>query len=215
MFQTTNQYNPSSSHVHFKAWETSNLYIRFGRVSEIGTHQIHQLANSMEQIETYMKLHEITLWNMLLWLNNYYIIVELVGGWATPLKNMFLRQLGWLFPIYGNIIQSCSSHHQAESTFEWFVIESEHGVYNYYNNNCWMLVYITNQFMLFMTHLWQKKTKVHGGCPPATSPASSPAKVPAALVACRWASSKYLRDRCDEWRSSAEANIWGLASGND
>ena len=34
---------------------------------------------------------------------------------STPLKNM--SQLGWLFPIYGKIIQSCSSHHQPESRF--------------------------------------------------------------------------------------------------
>ena len=27
--------------------------------------------------------------------------VNLVGGWATPLKN--ISQLGWLFPIYGKI----------------------------------------------------------------------------------------------------------------
>ena len=28
-------------------------------------------------------------------------LTELVGGWATPLKN--ISQLGWLFPIYGKI----------------------------------------------------------------------------------------------------------------
>jgi hypothetical protein len=28
---------------------------------------------------------------------------NLVGGWPTPLKNDGVRQLGWLFPRYGNI----------------------------------------------------------------------------------------------------------------
>ena len=31
-----------------------------------------------------------------------------------PLWKIWLRQLGLLVPIYGKIIQSCSSHHQAE-----------------------------------------------------------------------------------------------------
>ena len=32
----------------------------------------------------------------------------------TPLKKIRLRQLGWLFPIYGKIIQLCSSHLQPD-----------------------------------------------------------------------------------------------------
>ena len=31
--------------------------------------------------------------------HHYITIISLVGGWATPLKN--IRHLGWLFPIYG------------------------------------------------------------------------------------------------------------------
>jgi hypothetical protein len=32
---------------------------------------------------------------------------HLVGGWATPLKN--ISQLGWIFPIYGKI-QNVPNH---------------------------------------------------------------------------------------------------------
>ena len=32
-----------------------------------------------------------------------YIYTYLVGGWPTPLKNDGVRQLWWLFPIYGEI----------------------------------------------------------------------------------------------------------------
>ena len=42
---------------------------------------------------------------------------QLVGGIPTPLKNDGVRQLGSLFPIYGKIIQSCSSHHQPDHHF--------------------------------------------------------------------------------------------------
>ena len=37
---------------------------------------------------------------------------KLVGGWPTPLKNDGLRQLGWLFPIYGKIIQMFQTTNQ-------------------------------------------------------------------------------------------------------
>ena len=41
-------------------------------------------------------------------------ITWLGGGVATPLKKISVRQLGWSFPLYGNIIQWCSSHHQPD-----------------------------------------------------------------------------------------------------
>ena len=37
-------------------------------------------------------------------------IIDLVGGWATPLKN--ISQLGWLFPIYGKIKPTWWTTHQ-------------------------------------------------------------------------------------------------------
>jgi len=38
----------------------------------------------------------------------------LVGGIPTPLKNMSSSVGIVKFPIYGKIIQSCSSHHQSD-----------------------------------------------------------------------------------------------------
>ena len=35
--------------------------------------------------------------------SNIYHKPSLVGGIPTPLKNDGVRQLGWLFPIYGNM----------------------------------------------------------------------------------------------------------------
>ena len=49
-----------------------------------------------------------------------HVHIQSMSGWwfqhvSTPLKNDGLRQLGWwLFPIYGKIIQPCSSHHQPD-----------------------------------------------------------------------------------------------------
>ena len=42
---------------------------------------------------------------------------SLVGGWATPLKN--ISQLGWLFPIYGQI--KYVPNHQPVVEIPWFL----------------------------------------------------------------------------------------------
>ena len=36
--------------------------------------------------------------------------LNLVGGWPTPLKNDGVRQLGWLFPVYGKIKNVPNDH---------------------------------------------------------------------------------------------------------
>ena len=42
-------------------------------------------------------------------------VINLVGGWPTPPKNDGVRQLGWWHSqLNGNIIHSCSSHHQPD-----------------------------------------------------------------------------------------------------
>ena len=45
-------------------------------------------------------------------MSNESFIEVLVGGFKPSEK--YESQLGWFFPIYGKIIQSCSSHHQPE-----------------------------------------------------------------------------------------------------
>ena len=42
---------------------------------------------------------------------------QLVGGIPTPLKNMSSSIGMMTFPIYGKIIQSCSSHHQPDKLY--------------------------------------------------------------------------------------------------
>ena len=44
-------------------------------------------------------------------------VLQLVGGWATPLKN--ISQLGWLFPIYGKIKNVPNHQPDNESRGVW------------------------------------------------------------------------------------------------
>ena len=46
---------------------------------------------------------------------------KLVGGWATPLKN--LSQLGWLFPIYGKI-KNVPNHQPANNMNIFSIIQA-------------------------------------------------------------------------------------------
>ena len=54
----------------------------------------------------------------------------LVGGWATPLKN--ISQLGWLFPIYGKIKNV--PNHQPESNMK-HPLNGPNGMWNFPTKN--------------------------------------------------------------------------------
>ena len=63
-----------------------------------------------------------------LWIIYIYI---LVGGWATSLKNM--RQLGWLFPIYGKIkmfqtTNQSSINYQLIRGWSPFLLDNHHAI---------------------------------------------------------------------------------------
>ena len=51
---------------------------------------------------------------------------NLLGGYDIPLKNMSSSIGMMTFPIYGNIIQSCSSHHQPVMLFHYFIQSPQH-----------------------------------------------------------------------------------------